>query len=86
MIEDVDTFDYQKHYNAFMFIGGLGSLGALLGAVLSGIPLRFIGPRRTIALFGLPLLIASWVMIGLSQNITTVLVGRFLGKYFNGTK
>ncbi|XP_021946111.1 facilitated trehalose transporter Tret1 [Folsomia candida] len=78
MIKDVATFGVLNSHQIAL-IGGLGPLGAILGSIISAIPLKYVGPRRTIALLGISMLILSWVTIGMSHGIVLVYVGRFLG-------
>ncbi|CAL8110000.1 unnamed protein product [Orchesella dallaii] len=78
MEEDEESFEeLTKHDKSW--IGGLGPLGALFGSTLVLIPLRFFGPRRTIAFFGCPAILCSWSFIGFADDILMIFVGRFLG-------
>jgi len=78
MKEDVDIFPEITEHDV-SWIGGLGPLGALFGALSTTFLLKRFGPRRTVSYFGAPAIIASWVTIALSQSLLPVLCGRILG-------
>ena len=68
------------NYCIHIDIGSVGPLGALCGALLATIPIKFIGVRATVSYCALPAFILSWILIMLSSSVQLVLVARLIGK------
>jgi MFS family permease len=67
------------------WIGSLGPLGALGGALLAILPIRFIGLRATVTYLGFPPSLSSWILILLATSVREIFIARFLGKSPNET-
>lgn len=58
------------------------AIGAIIGAVPSGILADKLGRKKAAILIAIPYII-SWVLVIFAQNVTTLYIARiFIGKYF----
>ncbi|XP_026826777.1 facilitated trehalose transporter Tret1 isoform X2 [Ooceraea biroi] len=72
---DSSNFEVTKQMG--MWIGSLMPLNALIGGIIGGPCIEYIGRRNTIIATAFPF-IASWFFISLAENVAMVLVGRAL--------
>jgi predicted MFS family arabinose efflux permease len=63
--------------SSFFFSASIFGIGAIFGGFLSGYLGSQFGRRKTLILFTIPDIV-GWIMIASSQNLTMMLLGRFL--------
>lgn len=66
-----------KKYFILFFTASLGVISNPLGALMSGVFMQTLGRKTTVQLTSLPFLI-GWIIIGLSTDITSLCLGRFI--------
>ncbi|KAK8733768.1 hypothetical protein OTU49_006468, partial [Cherax quadricarinatus] len=78
VITDNSTFGnlYLSKEARGWFAGSL-SIGALLGCMLAGLCINNIGRKGTMLVSVVPLL-SGWILIGLAQNLSMLVIGRIL--------
>nr|UFQ59758.1 glucose transporter 2 [Macrobrachium nipponense] len=74
--EVIDGQFYLTEAENNWFSGSL-SIGALLGCMLAGLCINHIGRKGTMLVSVIPLM-AGWLLIGLTQNLAMIIIGRIL--------
>ena len=59
-------------------------MGCMAGGLLAGPIVQRLGPRSTIVYVVGPVLAASWLMVGLSNTILPILMGRVVAGMSHG--
>lgn len=60
------------------WFAGIVSIGALFGALVAGPVLTKLGPKMSVVASNVPYII-SWIMVIFGGDVTTMIIGRFLG-------
>ncbi|XP_006624016.1 facilitated trehalose transporter Tret1 isoform X2 [Apis dorsata] len=74
-MRDNTTATFEVTMDMAMWIGSIMPLSALIGGIIGGPCIEYIGRRNTILSTALPFL-AGWLFIALATNVAMILVGR----------